>query len=375
MRVLHIFTNSHMNNGATTFEYRVSRKLKEKGIFFDYLVTEEPNEEEKRLYGEAGSNVYVLPIDKKHGIIIREIRMNRLYYKFFKEHKYDMIYVDTENGLRAIHMLMAKLAGVKVRVLHSHNTALQTNSKASKLIHKYMKNLFSISATHYLACSDGAAHWLFPKKIYENGDYEVINNGVDTDVFKFDNEKRTQMRQKYNIKENDVVAGCVGRFAYQKNHSYMLDVAAKAVEMNSNFKLLLLGNGELEDELRAKAEGLGIADNIIFAGTSTDVNDYLSAMDVFILTSRFEGLGIVLIEAQSNGLRAVVADTVPRETKMADETTYMSLDANPSEWAKKLFELAELRDDGRKAQKVMNEKEFTLEATANRLYEIYKSLV
>ena len=127
-----MFTNPHLTNGATMFEYRVSSYLKEKDIFFDYLVTEEAENEELERYKSMGSKVYKLPIDNKHGLIIRELKVNVQYYKFFKKHRYDIVYADTENALRSIHLLMARFAGVPVRVVHSHNTGLQTESRLSK---------------------------------------------------------------------------------------------------------------------------------------------------------------------------------------------------------------------------------------------------
>lgn len=129
MRVLHLFTNPHLTNGATVFEYRVSEFLKDEEIYFDYLVTEQASDEELTRYKKMGSIVYRLPIDNNHGLFIRELKINLQYFSFFKKHHYDIVYADTENALRAIHLLMARLAGVKVRVVHSHNTGLQTSSK------------------------------------------------------------------------------------------------------------------------------------------------------------------------------------------------------------------------------------------------------
>ena len=120
MRVLHMFTNPHLTNGATIFEYRISGFLKNDDIYFDYLVTEQADMEEIERYKQMGSRIFKLPIDNAHGLIVRELKINREYYRFFKQHKneYNIVYADTENALRSIHLLMARLAGIPVRVVH-----------------------------------------------------------------------------------------------------------------------------------------------------------------------------------------------------------------------------------------------------------------
>lgn len=137
-----MFTNPHLTNGATMFEFRISQLLNKDGIYFDYLVTEQVENEEMERYKDVGSNIFKLPIDNEHGLLIRELKINREYYRFFKNHNYNIVYADTENSLRSIHLFMAKLAGVSIRVVHSHNTGLQTESKTSKIISRVKKKLY-----------------------------------------------------------------------------------------------------------------------------------------------------------------------------------------------------------------------------------------
>jgi glycosyltransferase involved in cell wall biosynthesis len=369
MRALHIFTNPHLTNGATIFEFRISQILKDDEIYFDYLVTEQASESELARYKSVGSEIYRLPIDKNHGLLIREIKINREYYKFFKEHHYDIVYADTENALRAIHLLMAKFAGVPVRVVHSHNTGLQTDSKASRMISRKIRSLFSLSANYFFACSDMAAEWLLPKKIYRKKQYKLLKNGVDLKTFQFDLNVRKIMRNKLKIDEDVLVVGNVGRFMPQKNHNFMLEIFKEILSIKPNAKLLLVGTGKLEKEIRNRAEELEIRDSIIFAGNKSNISDYYQIMDVFLMPSLFEGLPITGIEAQANGLPCVFSDVITEQLKITQLVNYYSLNNSSKEWAEAVIKAAM---DGRQdcSQEII-QSGYSIDDTADYLRTFY----
>ncbi len=375
MRVLHIFSSPHLTHGASIFEYRISGLLKKDGIFFDYLVTERETEEEAARYKEQGSRIYHLKIDNAHGLFMRELKANRAYYRFFKEHKkqFKIVYADTENSLRAVHLLMARIAGIPVRVVHSHNNNLQTQSSFSRRFSRIIRKIFRISATDYFACSDVAAEWLFPRKIYRKKQYRLINNGIDTELFAFNGEYREEIRDMLGIAGGTLVVGAVARFMEQKNHMFMLDIMHKALEYNPDMVLLLIGEGKLEDQVKERAAGLGIGSRVIFAGTSPYVYKYLSAMDVYLMPSLFEGLGIAALEAQANGLACLVSENVPKEVKMCGSVVFKSLDEGVDEWAKELIRLSKLRSGGEQARANMTDKGYAVEHTADILRKFYKS--
>lgn len=339
MRVLHIFTNPHLTNGATMFEFRVSQLLKKDGIYFDYLVTDQAENKEIEQYKSLGSNIYKLPIDKKHGLFIRELKINREYFKFFKNHDYDIVYADTENSLRAIHLLMAKLAGIPTRVVHSHNTNLQTESKISKIISRIIRHFFLFSATDYFACSDMAAEWLFPKSIFKKKKYTLLTNGVDLKTFKFDEKTRIRMREKYDISLSDIIIGNVGRFMPQKNHKYMMSIFNEVVKKVPNVKLMLIGSGPLEQEIREIVKDYNLNDAVIFVGTTNNIVDYYQMMDLFLMPSLFEGLPITGIEAQANGLPCLFSDSITRELAITKLANYCALSEKEEVWRDKIIEL------------------------------------
>lgn len=371
MRVLHIFANPHLTNGASIFEYRLSRLLKDKDIFFDYLVTEQETEDERARYGAEGSKVYRLDADNKHGLIVREIKLNRQYKKFFSEHSYDIVYCDTENPLRAIHLMKAKKAGIPVRVVHSHNNSMQTRSRISRILSRVIKHFFKYSATDYLACSEAAAKWLFPGKIYKNKQYRIINNGIDAESFAFNREWRRVIRERYKISDSDMVVGVVARFMPQKNHAFMFRVIEEIRKTNPGVRFLCIGEGELEEQLLRQVEELGIGDNVIFAGTAEDVNHYYSAMDVYLMASLFEGFGISALEAQANGLPCVLSDRISTVVDMGERVTFVSLEEEAAVWAERVTAEFRERNDGEASRKVMREKGYTIESTADVMHELY----
>jgi glycosyltransferase EpsF len=352
------------------FEYRVSQFLRKDQIYFDYLVTEQAGEEELERYRQEGSNVYRLPIDHKHGLLIRELKINRAYYNFFKAHHYDIVYADTENALRAIHLFMARLAGIPVRVVHSHNTGLQTESKSARKISRIIRTFFSFSATHYFACSDMAAEWLFPKKVYQNRQYKRLANGVDLNEFAYNGETRAEIRKRLEIKKDAVVVGNVGRFMPQKNHEFMLKVFKEILLQRPDAKLMLIGSGPLEQRIKQLAVEMDLNDSVIFVGTTPKVVDYYQAMDVFFLPSLFEGLPITGIEAQAAGLPCVFSDAITSELAITKLAHYCSLDEDPKAWCSMILNCAE---EGRQeVSEEIRQAGYSIEDTVNSLRTFYK---
>ena len=368
MRILHIFTNPHLTNGATVFEHRVSQYLKSDDIYFDYLVTEQPDPGELERYHAEGSRLYQLPLDKAHGLLIRELKVNYQYYQFFKNHDYDIVYADTENGLRAIHLLMARLAGVSVRVVHSHNTSLQTQSKLSRWLSRCLRVFFYWSATDFFACSDGAARWLFPAGICEKGQYRTLKNGVDLEKFSFNPQKRQRIRDQLRLGDAPVL-GNVGRFMPQKNHLFLLEIFHAYLKLRPEAKLMLIGTGPLEDQIKAKLQTLGMEDSVILVGNTPNVCDYLQAMDVFVMPSLFEGLPITGIEAQAAGLPCLFSDTITQELAITELANYSALALEPEQWAQRIDGLYSA---GRKdvCQQIIDAG-YSITDTVDRLREFY----
>ena len=222
------------------------------------------------------------------------------------------------------------------------------------------------TADYLFACSDRAGEWLFGKKATKKPNYQMIPNGIDLSRFAFDEKKRFQMRKELFIDETALVLGHVGRMTEPKNHKFLLQLFAKYHSENPNSKLLLVGDGELYEEVKQQCKQLKIADDTIMVGSKTNTEDYYQAMDAFLFPSLWEGLGIVAIEAQANGLPCLVSENIPREALVEESVKVLDL-RSTDEW---LLELSKVSAGNRR---LVDEKlrSYDVSIVAIRLQKFY----
>lgn len=325
-------------------------------IHFDLLYQYDPNPQILERFNEAGINCIQIP-DKVH----HPLKHLWTMYKIFRQGKYDVVHCHLDWFLNCYVCFLAMLAGVKKRIAHHH----QAYSKWSILcaIFRLPCKLF---ATHWLACSEAAAINGWGKSAAKKGKVIILPNAIDPEQFKFNERARQEIRSQYGIAEDDFVIGHVGRFYPQKNHEFLIDVFNEILKQRTNAKLLLLGNGPLQDKIRRKIESLGVADSVIFAGLQKDPAPFYSAMDVFCLPSLWEGLGIVLLEAQYNGLPCVVSESVPDEVRL--QQRYYKIPLDTFQWVMKIRKIP--ADMDVRFLLVKNE-EFNINCTLFKLMRIY----
>jgi glycosyltransferase involved in cell wall biosynthesis len=231
----------------------------------------------------------------------------------------------------------ASIAGVQDRIVHSHNNGLRNSyTKPFKMIlHNMAKKFFSRYITSQLACSAEAANFMFTK----GAEWKWIPNGINLDKFCFNEMKRKLMRENLKIKDNTVLIGNVGRLCYQKNQRFLLELFSKVRETCDDFILLLVGSGEDEKALRELAKELAIEDKVVFYGNSNDIVSLYCAMDIFVLPSHFEGLGIVAIEAQAMGLPVICSNYVPKEAMITGLIEVLTIDEGTKPWENKINEM------------------------------------
>ena len=269
----------------------------------------------------------------------RKLGQNHRMFKWLlKERQYDVVHLHIFQGLSLYYAYLAKKAGVPVRIAHSHNTALrQSKTRWLKLIvHNLAKRMLAENATEYWACSSLAAKFMFPQSVWEKRQYEFIPNGIDIERFRFDNKVRKKIRKDLDIEERFVI-GNVGRLCYQKNQEFLIDIFASLQSARPDSVLLLVGEGEMKADLQQQAERLGIADKMIFYGVTDRVQNLLWAMDMFVFPSRFEGLGIAVVEAQAAGLPVVCSDNVPDEAVVNDLVRKVRLGVGADSWAETIL--------------------------------------
>lgn len=333
------FVDRMLRGGIQTFVIENLKHMDKTDLQIDFLLLDDGKayelEEELR---NLGSTVY-----KLEGIWLRKpwdfVKYARALDDFFKKH-HDYKVVHMHSSSKNFMVLKyAKKYGIEIRIAHSHCIDFQTNSKIKKVVGDCFKYPLKKYATNYFACSKEAGVWLFGKKIVNSNRFMIVHNAVDLEKYKFNVEVRERIRNDLKIDKNTIVIGHVGRFVELKNHDFLVDVFYEFYEIHPNSKLLLIGTGIKENEIKEKVKRLGIEENVIFAGFRENVNDYMCAMDLFVLPSKTEGLGLVLIEAQASGLKCFTSkDVVPNEVDVSKTTQFLSLNLLPKEWADVLIE-------------------------------------
>lgn len=322
-------------NGLENRLMDIYRNIDRSIIQFDFMTNRteagEFDEEITRLGGKVYHMSKIAP--KSFFKYIAELK------RFFEDHPEYKIVHSHLNTLSTWPLLMAKRAGVPVRIAHSRNASMDRNIK---MLYKAFSRLFiNGQATDRFACSKSAGIWLFGKKQVEKESFHVIPNAVQLDRFLYSEEKRQKMRNELGMTENELAIVCVARFSPQKNHAYLLKIFKEIKQKKQNSKLYLVGQGELEADIRNQIKALGLEASVVFLGSRSDVGDVLTAMDGFLFPSFYEGFGTVIIEAQCSALPMVASDTIPAETKLCDCVQFASIKEEPVVWADKLLSLIE----------------------------------
>lgn len=303
IRVLQVYPQ--MNNAGTErVIFNLYENIDTTQVQFDFLV-ERPGEFDEKIEF-MGGNIYYLYAKKKKDYYLSLI-------DFFHNHpEYQIVHTHTHSRM-AIVLRAAKKCNIPCRIAHSHNARNDLSKVAA-----FFKGLTSIpiekNANYFFACSLNAGKWLFPHKIKE---CKVLYNGIKLEDYLFSKDNRDKMRSELGISDMSFVMIHVGRFAKQKNHTYLIKILENYKKIDkSDWKMILVGEGPLEDNIRAQVKTAGLSDHIIFLGNRKDVNKLYCAADMFLFPSLHEGLGIVVIEAQACGLPCIVSNAVPLEADM-----------------------------------------------------------
>lgn len=225
----------------------------------------------------------------------------------------------------------ARKAGIKKIVLHAHNFGIGGvgSAEEAKILtdrhYELRSRLSSDMADYFLACSGEAAEWMYGDKLTSDC-IRILRNGIDLEKFRYNEAVRTEIRKLLGV-ENKYVIGNVGRFVYQKNHEFLINVFSQVCKEAENVVLLLIGAGDLQSKIEKQTEELGIHGQVVFLGKRNDVEKLMQGMDIFVLPSRFDGFPLSLLEAQAAGLPCI-ASNVPGDSALSDRTRIIELDQN-----------------------------------------------
>ena len=361
IRILHSVSNMD-RGGIETMLMNFYRHMDRDKIQFDFLANKPAKGDYDDEIKELGGRIFISPGYMSYRKYVRYMT------ELFKEHpEYKIIH--THNGSLMLYALKsAQKNGIPVRIAHAHATAVPVGLKNE--LKKLMRPMIKYVATDYWGCSDAAGKFYFSEKRWNNAN-ELIHNAIDVDNFTFNESTRRQIRQKYNLGDKFVI-GHVGRLAPQKNQKKILELFAEVRKKNTNAHLVIIGTGELEQQLKQYTAQLGIADAVTYTGVQTNVNEWYSAFDVFVMTSLYEGLPVVAIEAQAADLPCVLTDTITEEVKITDNVRFLGLHDEPIKWADAVLGFEIKQRVSRKAE--LTAAGYDIEAEAKRMQELYLDL-
>lgn len=336
-RILQIFGDPISYGGQEKFVYNIYKYMSGKDIIFDLFTPFYCNNDEiKKFIEERGGKIFHYDYQFKTFDENKKYFVKSLLDLLGKE-KYNIVHIHSGSIFTlAFGAKIAKKSGAKNVIVHSHNSGIK-NMKY-RIMKAISNNVFLKNADYYFACSELAARFKYPKKILKNKNYQVINNGIDITKFKYDQKIRKNIRKELDC-GNKIVIGHIGRFAPEKNHTFLLDVFEEYKKINNESMLVLIGVGALQETVKEKAIQLGIKNDVQFLGTTDKVNEYLNAMDIFVLPSLYEGLPIVGVEAEATGLPVISSVEVIKDLPIKELTNYYSLNNSAKDWALKIDEI------------------------------------
>ncbi|MEK5435775.1 MULTISPECIES: glycosyltransferase family 1 protein [Paenibacillus] len=326
------------------------------------------NEEAKRHLESLGCNIYNMPLRQRN--IIQKISFIR---KLFKSNHYDIVHVHTSVAFDFLPLVIAKYFSIKHRIMHSHNTNTFNNSYIKKWTQNISKFFSRYYATHFFACSKDAGYNMFGEKKIKDK-LIVVKNGIEVEKFKFNAYKRKQIRDEYGLSEK-IVFGHIGRFNKQKNHNFLIETFYQITKLRENVILLLIGEGELVGNCKRQVEELGISDKVFFLGVRKNVNDYLQAMDIFMFPSLYEGLGVVLIEAQCSGLPCIVSKEIVDEAILTDKIEKIDLKLTALDWANIAVDRINSEEMRNNAWIDVMKNDYSIKSSSEWLEHFYLNLV
>ncbi len=334
-RILHVLGGLN-RGGAETMIMNLYRNTDRQNFQFDFVIHNENMQDYSREIAELGGKIYVFP--KFTGRNYRELKAK--WNTFFNEHPEYKILHSHVRSYASLYLPIAKRHGVRT-IIHSHSTS--NGSGIKSVAKKFLQYPLRFQADRFIGCSETSGKWLFGKRIVNSEKYHTLQNAIDIDKFKFNETVRNQYRAELNL-EGRVYAH-VGRLHPAKNHSFLLDIFKKIHEIDSTSVLLLIGDGDLRQDIEKRILELGLGESVKMLGNRSDVDKLLSASDVFLFPSEWEGVPLTVVEAQANGLPCLVSNRVTTDVCVSELVTRLSIDVGVDSWIKCIMEIDAERKD------------------------------
>lgn len=363
MKKIVLVVSGLSNGGVESFILNFFSEINLVEKYDKYIITHnKPSKDVKVKIENLGFKIFTVPSKKES--FYRNIKS---IDRIFKENRFDIVHSHMVKS-NFIIMKLAKKNGVPLRIAHSHQS-MKIDNGPKKIIHKLIQYMNRKYANKFVGCSEDALIYGFGKKILNNNYSSlVLHNAINLERFSFNDLYRNQLRRKYNISDDEVLIGSIGRFTYQKNQQFLLEIINKLVKVSKKNKLLLIGEGELKDDYLWYIKNNKLQENVILESPQCDIYKYYSAFDIFVFPSRFEGLGIVIIEAQANSLKCIVSKNIPKDVKQSNLIEFIDINSI-EEWYDKLINMK--KRTNRRID--LTSSDYNIKKEYKKLIEIYNS--
>lgn len=365
IRILHVLGGLNLG-GAESMVMNLYRAIDRTEIQFDFVI----HKNEKQAYEdeilEMGGTIYRFP----QFSLKNSCKLTYVWNKFFREHPEYKVMHSHVRSYASLYIPIAKKYGIKT-IIHSHSTS--NGQGFSAMVKSVLQYPLRYQADYLFACSENAGRWLYGKSVCKKSNYRIIPNAINTKQYAYSEIVRNEMRKQLGI-ENKFVIGHVGRMTDAKNHMFLLKIFSELLKIRNDSILLLIGDGELRYSVEKEIERLNIQENTMVLGNRMNTEAYYQAMDVFVFPSLWEGLGIVLIEAQTAGLKCVISEKIPKEINLnTGLIEVLKLQESEKKWARII---SNLRLENRKGQReAACMAGYDIEKNAREIEKFYKNLI
>ena len=351
--------------GAETMIMNFYKTIDRNEVQFDFITHDKDKMEYKDEIENMGGKVYLFPKFKGYNIITYK----NTWKNFLENHPEYKILHSHLRSYASIYFPIAKKYGLKT-IIHSHSTS---NGKGFKSIVKHLlQKPLAKQADYLFACSKEAGEWLYGSEKIKDDNYFILKNSIDTNKYRYNENVRKKYRKDLNL-EDKLVLGHVGRLSRPKNHIFLLKVFKKILEKNSNTVLVIVGDGDLKEEINKNIKDLNLEDKVYMLGSRDDIECILQAMDVFLFPSLWEGLPVAVVEAEASGLACILSDNITDEVKLLENLKYLPIDQGEDIWVDTVLNMDKTRiKDG---PEIVSSKGFDIIETSKWLLKFYKNLL
>lgn len=361
MNILIINTVPTERNGITNVIFNLHQAIDDKNVKMDLMTINHPTDNYKLSITEKGGEVYVLS-----RLLSAPIKYLRNLASLIRENKYDLVHVHGNSSTMILDVFGVLLGQCRNVITHSHST-----SSSYIFLHVIFKPLLNVLVSSKIACGKEAGKWLYGKS-----KFHILRNGINVEKFRFNEYVREKVRKDLDISPDCFLLGHIGEINENKNQSFIIDILSH-LSLSGNYKLVLVGDGPERKSLENKVEIMGLSSRVIFTGGINNPQDYLSAFDLLVMPSKFEGLPLTLVEAQASGLQCVISDTITTEVDLTGTVSFVPLNNGAKHWGDVIrrLESADRMDQAEKNIRSITEKGYNIVSSAKQLVSIYKELI